>query len=172
MVRRSVPGRAACAAHAARRRDPADVRGGARADRGGRPARPAQSRRWLDAIWIPAAVLLATAIYAWLGRRDGEQLAQMRPLGADARRVAPDPVRWGGLLAKSVGAGLIIGGIALVIDLETDGLAVVLAVALRGRGRRRWVATATRRWRDTNAPTAAPSTASRIRLGPRPACPA
>jgi hypothetical protein len=87
---------------------------------------------WSDAIWIPVAVLVATAIYARLGQRLGEQLAAMEPLAAGAQRVAPGPVGWAGTLAKSVGAGLIIGGLALLLKLDADGLALVLAVALGG----------------------------------------
>jgi hypothetical protein len=85
---------------------------------------------WIDAIWIPGAVLVAAAVYSLLGQRLGEQLARMQPLDADARRAEPPPVRWAWMPLKALGAGLVLGGIALVLDLEADGLAIVLAVAL------------------------------------------
>jgi hypothetical protein len=87
---------------------------------------------WFDAVWITAVVLLATAGYPLIGELFGdglrEKLASMERLPPDTDRVAPVRRSWTGLVLTALLAGLAVGGVALVVDLEIDGLAIVLAV--------------------------------------------
>jgi hypothetical protein len=87
---------------------------------------------WLDAVAVPVAVLIAAAFYTGRRRRLREQLARPRQLGDAVERVAPARVRWLRMAAKGLVAGLVLGGISLVLDFEVDNLAVVLAIALGG----------------------------------------
>jgi hypothetical protein len=84
--------------------------------------------RWPHAIAIPAAVLVAATAYSLLGGRTSRRLARMRRLEPGAEPAAPRTVR--GWWLWAIGAGLLLGGAALVIDFELDNLAIVLAIAL------------------------------------------
>jgi len=87
---------------------------------------------WYDAVAIAGAVLLASAFYTGRRRRLRQRLANVPELAPAAERVAPRGVRWGTLVVPVLVGGLLLGGIALVLDFEIDNLAVVLAVALGG----------------------------------------
>jgi hypothetical protein len=84
--------------------------------------------RWPHAIGIPAAVLVAATAYSVLGGRMSRRLERMRPLEPGAEAAAPRTVR--GWWLWAIGAGLLVGGVALIIDFELDNLAVVLAIGL------------------------------------------
>jgi hypothetical protein len=81
-----------------------------------------------DALLIVAAVLVMTAIYSLPPSKMTKRLARLPPLDPDASRAAPTPPRRWPLWA--IGGGLLLGGIALVLDLELDLLAIFFAIGL------------------------------------------
>jgi hypothetical protein len=87
---------------------------------------------WIDAIAVPAAVLVAAACYTDRRRRLRERLARPRALEPGVERGAPARPSWRATLVRAIIGGLVLGGISLVLDFEIDNLAVVLAIALGG----------------------------------------
>ena len=87
---------------------------------------------WFDAIAIAGAVLVAAAVYTGRRRRLRDQLDHLPELDPEAERVPPRAVGPAKLLVPAIVGGLVLAGIALVLDFEVDNLAVVLAVALGG----------------------------------------
>ena len=83
-----------------------------------------------EAIAIPAAVLVVALLYAGRRRRLRESLQRLPRLEADAERSAPRGTRWPSAFGQGVVAGLVVGGIALLLDIEIDNLVLLLAIAL------------------------------------------
>jgi hypothetical protein len=86
----------------------------------------------LEAIALPAAVLIAAVLYTDRRRRLRRSLADLRRLEADTVSAPAPRVRWAAVLGQGVAVGLVVGAIALVLDIEIDNLAIILAVALGG----------------------------------------
>jgi hypothetical protein len=87
---------------------------------------------WYDALVLAGAVLVAAAVYSGPRRRLREQLGALPALDSDAERVVPRARHWGKLVVQAIAAGLLLAGIALVLDIEVDNLTLVLAIALGG----------------------------------------
>lgn len=86
----------------------------------------------VDAAVIAGAALVAAVVYSRRGERLGRRLERMEALEPAADRRPPAPIRWGTMPLQALGLGLIIGGVGLLIDIELDGLAIVLAIGLGG----------------------------------------
>jgi hypothetical protein len=82
------------------------------------------------AVLIAAAVLLMTALYTLPSRRIHRRLERIEPLTEPAEAMSPTTVRWFWLWA--IGAGLVLGGFGLVVDVELDIVAIFIAVGLGG----------------------------------------
>jgi hypothetical protein len=85
----------------------------------------------LEAIALPAAVLIAAVLYTDR-RRLRRSLADPRRLEAGTESAPPPRVRWAAKPGQGVAVGLVVGAITLVLDIEIDNLAIILAVALGG----------------------------------------
>ena len=81
-----------------------------------------------DALLIVAAVVGMTAVYSIPPSKVRKRLARLPALDPDAARAAPEPARRWPLWA--IGGGLLLGGIALVLDVELDLLAIFLAIGV------------------------------------------
>ena len=85
-----------------------------------------------EAIALPAAVLIAAVLYTDRRRRLRRSLTDLRRLEAGTVPAPAPRVRWAAMLGQGVAVGLVVGAIALVLDIEIDNLAIILAVALGG----------------------------------------